>query len=346
MNKNPEPRSKPKGLTHIDSGYITDPNRYPNNVINRALQIEISTIMEQLRDNDAYKWDFTGDALMKDVLWGSDFMKDINCWEDGSCNDDDCQFTSLPAELDYRYVVGIRPTGIMEKLNYFMFKGEKDGDGFISAESQSLYGRPNHPDEKTRVLERPGLNHNSELTDYIGLLDAMGIYTWRVVAKCPVDIAVESPSGLIQTKDHAEILGARYMEADIDGDGELDKMIEIPFPEQGEYKVTVTPEEGADPTETYSLEITQGDNTTVIKEDAPISELNGEPEIIHVNAMPIADAGPDQSLVADISGNATATLNGSNSSDAGSSEGTNDDIVSFEWFENDTLLATGEVILY
>jgi len=62
------------------------------------------------------------------------------------------------------------------------------------------------------------------------------------------------------------------------------------------------------------------------------------------NAPPVANAGPDQFLTADISGSALVTLDGSASSDADSSPGTNDDIVNFEWFENGNLIGQGESI--
>jgi hypothetical protein len=177
------------------------------------------------------------------------------------------------------------------------------------------------------------------LLHHYTLLDAVALWTLKVVAKCPVEIEVESPSGLIQSKTNAQILGARYNEADVDGDGELDKFIEIPFPEQGEYKIKLTPQAGADPTDTYSLEIVQRDELTVVKAAAPISELNGEPLIVPVNAIPIADAGPDQLVEVELNGLAMVTLNGSWSSDTGSSEGTNDDIVQFDWFKGGVLIA-------
>jgi pimeloyl-ACP methyl ester carboxylesterase len=325
----------------FQGGYINDPDRYQDNAhcVNAG---RIQVLMRYLRDDG---WNFTQPALVVDAINGHSFMNRLNCWINGDCSGS--PFDEMPEGLDYRYVIGLDPRPLLPGLsgrflNYFMFRNSRDGDGFISKESQDL--STFHRGERVKAVERPGKNHLSELSDVIGLLEALDIPVLRIAARCPVDLEVESPSGLIHSRTTAQIAGAEYNEADIDGDGEIDKFIEIPFPEQGQYQVTVTREEGADPAETYSLEVTQGDETNVVKEDAPISELNGEPEIIPVNAIPIADAGPDQGMMADISGNAAATLDGSNSSDAGSSEGTNDDIIKFEWFENDSLLATGEVV--
>ena len=64
------------------------------------------------------------------------------------------------------------------------------------------------------------------------------------------------------------------------------------------------------------------------------------------NEPPIADAGPDQDVDADSACTATVTLDGSGSTDPDSTLGTNDDIVSFEWFENSTSIGTGELLDY
>jgi len=60
--------------------------------------------------------------------------------------------------------------------------------------------------------------------------------------------------------------------------------------------------------------------------------------VVTVDIAPVANAGEDQTVAC-----ATpVTLDGSASTDANSTEGTNDDIVSFEWFLGDSLIATGE----
>jgi len=62
------------------------------------------------------------------------------------------------------------------------------------------------------------------------------------------------------------------------------------------------------------------------------------------NEAPVANAGPDQEHYAEASGAKLVTLDGSDSSDPDSSEGTNDDVVSFRWYEADTLLGEGETL--
>jgi hypothetical protein len=61
---------------------------------------------------------------------------------------------------------------------------------------------------------------------------------------------------------------------------------------------------------------------------------------------PVANAGPDQTVEQESYAGTEVTLDGSGSTDPDSTESTNDDIVSFEWYEEDTLLGSGETIDY
>ena len=62
----------------------------------------------------------------------------------------------------------------------------------------------------------------------------------------------------------------------------------------------------------------------------------------HVNA----DAGPDQIVEQESYGGTQVALDGSGSTDPDSTPGTNDDIVSFDWYEGENFLGSGEVIVY
>ena len=62
--------------------------------------------------------------------------------------------------------------------------------------------------------------------------------------------------------------------------------------------------------------------------------------VIQLNEPPTADAGMDQ----EVECGDPATLDGSGSSDPDSTEGTNDDIVLFEWVEGDIILGEGEIL--
>jgi pimeloyl-ACP methyl ester carboxylesterase len=330
-----------------EGGYINDNDRFRKIRKKCDDQQKIVSFMTFLRSGLNWKWDY--DALKSDVISESAFLKDLN--------NDFINYVSLPDGIKYIALIyhhpGKKPFGHRivglpnlvkingEFMNYFLFRNEYLGDGFISLMSQSLsriFG------DSVTDIQISGENHESELTDYISLFRALNVPILTVTAKCPVEIGVESPAGFIQSKKYAEILGARYKETDVDGDGEIDKIIEIPFPEQGNYTITVTPEDSADPNETYSLEIEQNGVVTVLKENELISELDGTPEEVSVNAHPIANAGPDQTLEGCADATVPVTLDGSGSTDAGSTEGTNDDIVSFQWYKDGILMAEGEEV--
>jgi len=61
--------------------------------------------------------------------------------------------------------------------------------------------------------------------------------------------------------------------------------------------------------------------------------------LVPLNTPPTADAGDDQTVECP-----TVTLDGSGSSDPDSTPGTNDDIVKFEWFVDETKIADGEMV--
>jgi hypothetical protein len=63
-----------------------------------------------------------------------------------------------------------------------------------------------------------------------------------------------------------------------------------------------------------------------------------------VNQAPVADAGPDQTVEQQSHEGTAVTLDGSGSTDPDSTPGTNDDIVSFNWYEGLTFLGSGEQI--
>ena len=347
------------GLTDykFNGGYINDKDRYENSSVNPWGRNALRFLVENLRDING--WDFKGQALMEDVIWDSPFLYDLNFFTYGE--PENSRFVHLP-DIDYRYVIGCNPTGYLhwafwpseltggeydaDWFNDFLYGRDvlsHGGDGFISVASQDF--SPWHSnEEKVKSIYARGKNHSTELVDYIGLLEALDVDILRVTALCPVDIIIESPSGLVQSKNYAGIFGARYSEADINGDGNLDKFIEIPLPEQGDYLVTVLPEPGTEPSETYSLEIEQRGIVTVIKQDEPISNLDGTPQAVPINATPYADAGPDQVVMEDETGITVVTLDGSGSTDVGSSAGTNDDIVTFEWYMGSTKFGDGETL--
>jgi hypothetical protein len=86
-----------------------------------------------------------------------------------------------------------------------------------------------------------------------------------------------------------------------------------------------------------TLRVTEDDPTKITV--LATSGTESKPVDVFVDIAPVANAGPDQTVACP---NA-ATLDGSASTDANSTAGTNDDITSFEWFLGTTKVADGEV---
>jgi hypothetical protein len=84
------------------------------------------------------------------------------------------------------------------------------------------------------------------------------------------------PQGNIISMERNEIPGARYIERDIDGDGSLDDKIIIPHRLIGNYAITVFPEPGANPADTFTLRVVSGGNTVVLARNVPVGNISDE----------------------------------------------------------------------
>jgi len=120
---------------------------------------------------------------------------------------------------------------------------------------------------------------------------------WEAYAKCfnpqltvtaysPVDLIITDPDGLVVSKALNEILGASYMEFDVDGDGDLDDIVAILHRKLGNYSIEVTPEPEATPTDTFSLEVSTRTETIVLAENVTISEIPSEPYVFESTTPP------------------------------------------------------------
>jgi len=94
---------------------------------------------------------------------------------------------------------------------------------------------------------------------------------------CPVDIEVTDPDGLVIDKRSSQIPGATYTEKDLNGDGDPDDQIVIPDRKIGDYQVRVIAEPRAKPTDTYTLEIAAGTETTTVAKEAQIKDIPDKP---------------------------------------------------------------------
>ena len=98
-----------------------------------------------------------------------------------------------------------------------------------------------------------------------------------VIGNSPIDLIVTDPEGRRIGKEIQEIPKAHYLEADIDGDGELEDEIVIFDGMVGNYFIEVIPEPNANPNDTYSLFFVGDADTTVLAQDVALQDIPSEP---------------------------------------------------------------------
>lgn len=164
---------------------------------------------------------------------------------------------------------------------------------------------------------------------------------FKIEARCPIDITVIDPEGYLVSKNSIEIEETvTYLEEDFDGDGDLDDRIWFYDRKIGNYTITVVPQPDALPDDTYSLEVTADNETIILAENVPISDIPDEPYVIEwtetgINVAPIANAGDDQTVYATVAGIAQVALDGSGSSDP------DGDDLTYSWYLDGQKIATG-----
>jgi hypothetical protein len=94
-----------------------------------------------------------------------------------------------------------------------------------------------------------------------------------VQAFSPVDVVVTDPMGRTISKDVSTIPSASYAEEDLNGDGDLDDEVTIPDPLLGDYLIQVVAEQGADLTDTYTLDVIFGDESITLAENVRIQDI-------------------------------------------------------------------------
>jgi len=116
---------------------------------------------------------------------------------------------------------------------------------------------------------------------------------FKVVAKSPVDLIITDPDGEIITKEIGQSPTMEYQVYDIDRDGRLDAIVIGGERKIGDYLIQVVPEPEDLPTDTYSLIVTANDQTIILAEDVPISDIPRVPYIIkstEIEIIPIVSA--------------------------------------------------------
>jgi parallel beta-helix repeat protein len=120
-------------------------------------------------------------------------------------------------------------------------------------------------------------------TDYSKMLK----YGIVIQVHSPIDLEITDPDGLVINKQTNQISGAEYLEEDTDGNGDFDAWVGILDRKMGDYKIRVIPKSGANPQDTYSIEVNAGDDyfgytPLLVAENIPISQIPSEPYSVEI----------------------------------------------------------------
>jgi len=108
-----------------------------------------------------------------------------------------------------------------------------------------------------------------------------------VTSYSPVDMVITDPDGLVISKQLNEIPGAVYIEVDMDGDGIYDDQVNIAERKEGDYLITIIPELNVLLTETYTVEVSAEEITTVVAENVQIGNIPTQPYIVRLTETEI-----------------------------------------------------------
>jgi parallel beta-helix repeat protein len=109
----------------------------------------------------------------------------------------------------------------------------------------------------------------------------------QLICKSPVDLIITDPDGIILSKEVGEVAGMSYMEFDVDGDGDLDDIVDLWERKIGNYLITVVPHPDALPTDNFTIEFSANGTTMLLADHAQISEVPTDPYIITQNETAI-----------------------------------------------------------
>lgn len=98
-----------------------------------------------------------------------------------------------------------------------------------------------------------------------------------IKAYCPINLIVKDPDGFRITSDIGEIPGVLYyFQCYLDEDSDIDDVVVGPEFKTGDYLITIEPGTDAEPTVTYSVEVSIGTVTIMLAEDVQISDIPGQ----------------------------------------------------------------------
>jgi hypothetical protein len=165
-----------------------------------------------------------------------------------------------------------------------LFVDAANGDYHLRGSSPCM-GRgitsPDVPDEDIEGNPRPNPpGSNPDIGAYENSLPAPSVSSTLIIqAFSPVDLVVTDPKLRTISKDASTIPYAVYIQTDSNGDGDPDDTVVILDALLGNYIIQVLPEPGASPADTYTLDISYGDETVRLAENVSVQDIPADPYI-------------------------------------------------------------------
>ncbi len=92
-----------------------------------------------------------------------------------------------------------------------------------------------------------------------------------------MDLIVTDPDNFTVSKQTNDIPGASYTEEDVNGDGDSDDRIFIPYRKTGEYLISLVKEAEAAPDDKYTLVVATETGNTTLAENVSVGAIPTEP---------------------------------------------------------------------
>jgi len=137
----------------------------------------------------------------------------------------------------------------------------------------------NTPDVHTELPF--GLGGTALPDDFSTILCALDESCLELHVMSPVDIQVTGPNGFTISNNFTSMPGADYRNVVNPAGHEISTVL-IPFPQTGKYTIAVTPKHGAQPTDTFTITMTQNGTTTTLADHMQIQSI--PPDGFHVMA--------------------------------------------------------------
>ena len=100
---------------------------------------------------------------------------------------------------------------------------------------------------------------------------------------CPIDLQITDPDNLVINKTTSQIENVYYIENDFNVDNSKEDVIIIPFLKHGVYIIEIILDSNASLADTFSLNVTLGNQTIVLAQDILIGEISSQSYEIRVS---------------------------------------------------------------